>query len=140
MLGVFPVVPTVLLISEDLSFIITVYASIQRDARIGQVEAAGSQDEGVMLAQTMLPRTVVLDVTASDPGQPTISRLRRLGGQATIIVTYRERDEDVLAVAGPTLGADDVCRRDALSVERILRALQARAGAPAGTPVAAGHR
>jgi DNA-binding NarL/FixJ family response regulator len=114
-------------VSEELAFLLTAYAALQRDPRIGRIEAATGHGESFALAQMLHPDVVVLDVTAGDSGQSMIGRLRHMDADLVVIVTFREYDQEAIAAVASTLGAHDVCPREAFSADRVVRATQALA-------------
>lgn len=117
--------PSVLLVSDELTFLLTTYSSLQRDPRIGQIEATASHDEAIALMQTLRPDAVVVDVAANDAGgHALVERFRKQDALLAVIVTYRERDQDSMAMIAPTLPAHDIFPRAAFTVERVVRAVQ----------------
>jgi len=119
------VLPSVLLVSEELAFLLTAYSSLQRDPRIGRIEASAGHDEAIALMRTMRPNVVVLDVTASDPGQAMVGQFRRFDTTLIVFITFREHDQDAIMAVASTLGAHDICPREAFTVERVVRVTQA---------------
>jgi DNA-binding NarL/FixJ family response regulator len=132
------VTPSVLLVSDELAYLLTAYSSLQRDPRIGRIEATANRDEAVALVQTLRPDAVVVDVAATDTGgHALVGRFRKLDASMAVIVTYRKCDEEPMAVIAPTLMAHEVVSREAFTVERVVRAVQALMARHAASATAA---
>ncbi len=115
-------VPSVLIVSEELQFLLNCYTAIHRDARIGQIEATTNGEEASRLVQTLRPDAIVFDASAGDStDSSTIRQLREIAPYATVIVTFRERDQETIHQFIKAAGAAGAIRRDNLSPEVLLR-------------------
>jgi DNA-binding NarL/FixJ family response regulator len=120
------VVPSVLIVSEELDFLLACYTSLHRDIRIGQIEATTSGEEAGRLVRTLWPDAVIFDTSAGDG--VTLSAVRRiceLVPDAAVIVTFRDRERDTIGQMVDASGAAGVVSRDGLSVEAVLRLIRA---------------
>jgi DNA-binding NarL/FixJ family response regulator len=116
------VVPSVLIVSEELDFLLACYTTLHRDARLGQIEATTSSEEGGRLVQTLRPDAVVFDTSAGDGvSLSAIRRLRELAPYATVLVTFRKREAETINQMVEGTEAAGVVSRDGLSAEVILR-------------------
>ena len=121
------VAPSVLIVSEELSFLVACYAGLHRDERIGNIEATANRDEAVGLVQTLRPDVVVYDSSAGDSfGVSAIGRLCELVPSMTVVVTFREHDQQMIETTARSSGADGIFSRDAFSAEGLLRAMRGR--------------
>src|SRR5262245_3039860 len=57
--------PSVLVIAEELTFLLNCYSSLHQDARIGRVETITGQAEANRLLETFRPDVVVIDSSAA---------------------------------------------------------------------------
>lgn len=119
--------PSVLIVSEELSFLVSCYNGLHRDERIGKIEATANRDEAVGLVQTLHPDVVVYDSSAGDSfGVSAIGRLCELAPEITVVVTFREHEQQVIEMTARSSGATGVVSREAFSAELLLRALRRR--------------
>lgn len=130
------VAPSVLIVSEELSFLVTCYAGLHRDKRIGKIEATANRDEAVGLIQSFHPDVVVYDSSAGDSfGVSAIGRLCELAPEMTVVVTFREHDQQVIETTARSSGAQGVFSRDAFSAEGLLRAMRGPGARSVAAPV-----
>ena len=123
------VAPSVLIVSEELSFLVSCYSGLHRDERIGKIEATANRDEAVGLVQTLHPDVVVYDSSAGDSfGVSAIGRLCELAPEMTVVVTFRDHEQPAIEMTARSSGATSILSRDAFSVEQLLRAMRARGG------------
>jgi len=116
--------PSVLILSEELTFLLSCYSSLHQDERIGRVEAATSREEAAKLLQTFRPDAVVIDSSAGDnSGFSAVMRDCRFSSEAAIIVTCDERDGPAMAPHARAIGAVGFLRRDNFSAAAVVRAV-----------------
>lgn len=119
--------PSVLIVSEELSFLVSCYSGLHRDERIGKIEATANREEAVGLVQTLHPDVVVYDSSAGDSfGVSAIGRLCELAPEMTVVVTFREHEQQAIELTARSSGAAGIFSREAFSVEHLLRALRSR--------------
>jgi DNA-binding NarL/FixJ family response regulator len=118
-------VPTVLIVSEELSFLVDCYAGLHRDKRIGKIEATANREEAVSLVQKLKPDVMVYDSSAGDSfGVAAIVRLCEMVPSMTVVVTFREREQHAIELTARSCGARGVFSRQAFSVEGMLHAMR----------------
>jgi DNA-binding NarL/FixJ family response regulator len=127
--------PSVLIVSEELGFLVECYAGLHRDERIGRIEATTSQDEAMSLVETLHPDAVVFDSSAGGSfGVSSISRLCELNPSLTVVVTFRDRERQVIELTAHGSGARGIFSRDAFSAEALLRAMGPRRAESVAAP------
>jgi hypothetical protein len=123
------VAPSVLIVSEELSFLVSCYNGLHRDERIGKIEATANRDEAVGLVQTLHPDVVVYDSSAGDSfGVSAIGRLCELAPDMTVVVTFRDHEQQAIEMTARSSGATGIFSRDAFSAEQLLRVMRTRGG------------
>ena len=117
--------PSVLIVSEELDFLLSCYSSLRRDARIGRVEATTNPEEATGLVRSFHPHAVVYDSSASESfGLPVVTQLCQLDPTMAVLVTFRERDRAMIEMTAPTSGATGTLSRDGFSVEALLKTVR----------------
>ncbi|MGE3270157.1 MAG: response regulator [Chloroflexota bacterium] len=116
---------SVLIVSEELSFLLQCYSGLHRDKRIGQVEATTSREEAAVLIQSLHPDAVVFDSSAGDSfGVAAIERLRALAPNTKVVVTFRPREQESTERSARSHGAMGVLSREAFSAEALVRIMR----------------
>ena len=127
--------PSVLIVSEEMDFLVSCYAGLRRDKRIGKIEATSHREEVVGLVQTFHPDVVVYDASAGDSfGVSAIGRLCELAPGMTVVVTVREHDSQAIAATARQSGARGIFSREAFTAENLLRAMRGQPGQSVAAP------
>lgn len=122
--------PSVLILAEEMSFLLYCYSNLHQDARIGRVETVTGQTEAVRLLQTFRPDVVVVDSSAADSAGVTALVDRcKIPADIPIVVTCHLHDRAKVAPEARDLGAVGFFNRDNLSAEVVLRAARMQPGA-----------
>lgn len=132
--------PSVLILSEELTFLLNCYSALHQDARVGQVEAATSRGEAAKLLLTFQPDVVVIDWSAGNGnGLGAVLDQCRLSPGTRIVVSCDERDGHTVAPHARAIGAVGLLRRERVTAESVIRAHHGPGvlGARAGGAVAA---
>jgi DNA-binding NarL/FixJ family response regulator len=119
-------VPSVLIVSEELDFLLNCYSSLRRDARIGRVEATTNPDEATRLVRSFHPHAVVVDSSAGGSfGLPIVNQLCQLDPNLVVLVTFTDRDRVVVEQSARSSGAAGTLSRDGFTVEAVLQSVRA---------------
>ena len=128
--------PSVLILAEELTFLLDTYSTLHQDARMGRVETA-TRAEAAKILDTFRPDVVVIDSSAAgSAGLPGIVKQCNLPYGTKIIVTCDEREGPRVAHDARAIGAVGFLRRESLSATAIVRVLQRPAATRARTVAA----
>jgi chemotaxis response regulator CheB len=115
--------PSVLILSEEVTFLLSCYAALHQDARVGQVEAATSREEAARLLLTFQPDVVVIDWSAGNGnGLGVVVDQCRLSPGTRIVVSCDACDGQVVAPHARAIGAVGLLRRESVTAAAIVRA------------------
>ena len=133
--------PSVLILSEDLTFLLSCYSALQQDPRIGRIEAITTRQEAEGLLQTFRPDAVVIDSSFSDSaGLASVVQNWKLPRETVVIVTCRDGDRAQIVPEARSAGAVALLSRERFSSLVVLRAVGVLPGNGSRTGTAAGAR
>ena len=122
--------PSVLILAEEMNFLLNCYSSLHQDARIGRVETVTGRTEAVRLLQTFRPDVVVVDSSAADSAGVTVLVDQcKIPSDVPIVVTCHLNERAKVAPEARDLGAVGFFNRDKLSAEVVIRASRMQPGA-----------
>jgi DNA-binding NarL/FixJ family response regulator len=119
--------PSVLILSEEMMFLLDCYSSLHQDARIGRVETVTDHTEAVKLLATFRPDVVVIDASAT--GRAGLAGLIdgcRLPRSCRIVVTCQPDQRATIGPEARAVGAVGLLNRDSFSARSVLRAAELR--------------
>ena len=131
--------PSVLVLAEEMSFLLDCYSALHQDARIGRVETVMSREEAVKLLRTFHPDVVVIDSSAAgSAGLAALIEGFKVPARSKIVVTCDPSERGRTSPEARSIGALGFFNRDVFSAEIVLKAdrLKApphRAGGPVAT-------
>jgi DNA-binding NarL/FixJ family response regulator len=109
---------SVLIVSDEYSFLLSSYSWLRQDARVGRIEATTNEAEALARAESYRPDVVVFDATPSGGfGLATVRRLRESNPGVDIVVTMGEQCPATLAGSAMASGAVGVLTHDRFSAD-----------------------
>jgi chemotaxis response regulator CheB len=123
--------PSVLILSEEMPFLLDCYSTLHQDARIGRVETVTDRSEAVKLLATFCPDVVVIDASASSrAGLAGLVEGCRLPTACRIVVTCQPEQRAEMGPAVRAIGAVGLLNRESFSARSVLRASELRTPGP----------
>ena len=115
--------PSVLILSEEMSFLLDCYSILHQDAHIGRVETVTDRTEAVKLLATFCPDVVVIDASAtSRAGLAGLVEGCRLPTSCSIVVTCQPEQRATMGPEARAIGAVGLLNRESFSAKSVVRA------------------
>jgi chemotaxis response regulator CheB len=115
--------PSVLILSEEMAFLLDCYSMLHQDARIGRVETVTGRAEAVKLLASFRPDVVVID--ASSVGRAGLAGLVegwKLPTSSRLVVLCQPDQRAAIGPEARVIGAVGLLNRDNFSAGSVLKA------------------
>jgi hypothetical protein len=115
----------VLVLAEELTFLLNCYTSLHQDARIGRVETITGRAEATKLLETFRPDVIVIDSSAAGAsGLKGLLDGFKLPYGARLVVTCGPNERARLGPEARSVGAVGLLNREVFSGNSVLKAAQ----------------
>jgi hypothetical protein len=117
--------PSVLILAEELTFLLNCYTALHQDARIGRVETITGRAEAAKLLETFRPDVIVIDSSATGSGglAGLVDGFKMPYG-ARLVVTCGPNERARFGPEARSVGAVGLLNREVFSGNTVLKAAQ----------------